>query len=359
MKILRFALLAVLSGSNALAQPNSFPSSGNVMIGTVHPDFKLTVGASHTHLQLRRESTETTGGNLVFLELYQSENSPATVPEVYPSIRFHHSNRFWHRIEGRQNGIHFKDGWPLSDNYTPIYAGNASLIGRVGINTFSPEAQLDVVGSIIARGSIDIREGALRSIQTSNEGGRLELHNPQKTGATTSSWTVFNMTGPYNNGLAFWRYYADGTNAGPSVFFHDDGNVGIGTTNPTHKLAVNGTIKAKEVIVETTGWSDYVLAKNYKLLPLSEVETHINANGHLPGIPSAAQVAEQGVSVGDMQARLLAKIEELTLHQIAQEKLLKAQTSQLTAQADALKAQLAAQADELSALRAVVYRSPK
>jgi hypothetical protein len=107
------------------------------------------------------------------------------------------------------------------------------------------------------------------------------------------------------------------------------GNVGIGETNPAHKLAVNGTIKAKEVIVETTGWSDYVLAKNYKLQPLADVETHINANGHLPGIPSAAQVAEQGVSVGDMQARLLAKIEELTLHIIAQEKKIAAMQSQL------------------------------
>jgi hypothetical protein len=98
------------------------------------------------------------------------------------------------------------------------------------------------------------------------------------------------------------------------------GNVGIGETNPQHKLAVNGTIKAKEVIVETTGWSDYVFADDYALQPLSEVEAHIKTNKHLPGIPSAAQVAEQGVSLGDMQARLLAKIEELTLHQIAQEK---------------------------------------
>ena len=98
------------------------------------------------------------------------------------------------------------------------------------------------------------------------------------------------------------------------------GNVGIGTINPTHKLAVNGTIKAKEVIVETTGWSDYVFADDYTLAPLSEVEAHIKTNKHLPGIPSAAQVSEQGISVGDMQAKLLAKIEELTLHQIAQEK---------------------------------------
>jgi hypothetical protein len=94
------------------------------------------------------------------------------------------------------------------------------------------------------------------------------------------------------------------------------GNVGIGTTNPTHKLAVNGMIKAKEVIVETTGWSDYVFADDYALAPLAEVEAHIKEHKHLPGIPSVAQVAEQGVSVGDMQARLLAKVEELTLYVI-------------------------------------------
>lgn len=97
------------------------------------------------------------------------------------------------------------------------------------------------------------------------------------------------------------------------------GNVGIGTTNPTQKLSVNGTIRAKEVIVDT-GWSDYVFAPDYRLAPLSEVEQHIKAEGHLPGIPSAAEVADHGITVGDMQSRLLAKIEELTLHQIEQEK---------------------------------------
>ena len=98
------------------------------------------------------------------------------------------------------------------------------------------------------------------------------------------------------------------------------GNVGIGTTNPTEKLSVNGKIRAKEIIVETTGWSDCVFAKDYKLAPLSEVEQHIQQQGHLPGVPSATEVAENGVSVGNMQAVLLAKVEELTLHLIAQEK---------------------------------------
>jgi hypothetical protein len=98
------------------------------------------------------------------------------------------------------------------------------------------------------------------------------------------------------------------------------GNVGIGTLQPTHKLSVNGSIRAKEVVVETTGWADYVLKPGYDLTPLADVEKHIEEHGHLPGIPSADQVAERGVNVGDMQAKLLAKIEELTLHQIRQEK---------------------------------------
>ncbi len=56
------------------------------------------------------------------------------------------------------------------------------------------------------------------------------------------------------------------------------GNIGIGTTNPTQKLSVNGTIQAKEVIVQT-GWSDYVFAKGYRLAPLAEIERHIEIDG--------------------------------------------------------------------------------
>lgn len=97
------------------------------------------------------------------------------------------------------------------------------------------------------------------------------------------------------------------------------GNVGIGMTTPTHKLSVNGTIRAKEIIVDTL-WADYVFDDSYRLAPLTEVEQHIRAKKHLPGIPSAAEVAEHGVSMGDMQSKLLSKVEELTLHLVAQEK---------------------------------------
>jgi hypothetical protein len=96
------------------------------------------------------------------------------------------------------------------------------------------------------------------------------------------------------------------------------GNVGIGTTSPTYPLTVNGTVRAKEVIVDT-GWSDYVFDPGYSLMPLREVKRRIQVDGHLPGIPSAMEVKTGGISLGEMQARLLQKIEELTLHQIAQE----------------------------------------
>ena len=98
-----------------------------------------------------------------------------------------------------------------------------------------------------------------------------------------------------------------------------NGNVGIGTSAPQYRLSVNGTVQAKEVIVNS-GWADYVFAPGYKLQPLVEVEKFIEQNHHLPDIPSAAEVQENGVSVGGMQVKLLAKIEELTLHVIELEK---------------------------------------
>ncbi len=109
-----------------------------------------------------------------------------------------------------------------------------------------------------------------------------------------------------------------------------NGNVGIGTNDPgAYKLAVNGNVHAKEVTVDLIGWPDYVFEENYTLPTLSQVEQHIKEKGHLVNIPSAKEVEENGVQLGEMNKKLLEKIEELTLYAIAQQKQLKEQEARL------------------------------
>jgi hypothetical protein len=97
--------------------------------------------------------------------------------------------------------------------------------------------------------------------------------------------------------------------------FYFNGNVSIGTTSPQHLLHVAGTVGAEEVIVSATG-ADYVFQPDYHLSSLDEVNSYIKENHHLPDVPSAAEMQTKGLSLGEMQTKLLAKIEELTLHMI-------------------------------------------
>ena len=107
------------------------------------------------------------------------------------------------------------------------------------------------------------------------------------------------------------------------------GDVGIGVSDPQYRLDVagtvhayniitDGTIRASEIIVNTTG-ADFVFADDYQLRPLSEVKTFIQENKHLPEIKSAQEMQEDGVRVNELQTQLLQKIEELTLYLIQQE----------------------------------------
>ena len=114
------------------------------------------------------------------------------------------------------------------------------------------------------------------------------------------------------------------------LFIAQGGNVGIGTTNPGHKLDVHGTIRAEEVIVELFT-PDYVFRDGFALKSLEEVEEFIEANDHLPGVPSETDIDNHGASLGDMQAVLLQKIEELTLYTIEQQKELARQKGTIAA----------------------------
>ncbi|MCC9074317.1 hypothetical protein LNQ49_22240 [Flavobacterium sp. F-65] len=111
-----------------------------------------------------------------------------------------------------------------------------------------------------------------------------------------------------------------GTGGGNQPLILDAARVGIGTANPDAKLAVNGTIHSQEVKVDMLGWSDFVFKKEYNLPTLAEVEKHIKENGHLENIPNEEEVLKNGINLGEMNAKLLQKIEELTLYMIEMKK---------------------------------------
>ena len=99
------------------------------------------------------------------------------------------------------------------------------------------------------------------------------------------------------------------------IVIDKNGNVAIGDFLPTNKLDVNGTMRAKEVIVET-GWADYVFEKNYKLRSIEEMEQFINENKHLPNIPKASEIEKNGLKVGETNKAMMEKIEELAMYVI-------------------------------------------
>jgi hypothetical protein len=131
---------------------------------------------------------------------------------------------------------------------------------------------------------------------------------------------------PPTQGLGPLALYEDGgLRAGPSLRVHPNGRVSIGevstNTDYEYQLYVGGGIlteRMKVALKTSTEWSDHVFAPNYRLMPLDEVAVFISENGHLPNVPSADCMVEEGMDVVKTNAMLLEKIEELTLHVIVQ-----------------------------------------
>ncbi|OJV36328.1 MAG: hypothetical protein BGO29_03915 [Bacteroidales bacterium 36-12] len=212
-------------------------------------------------------------------------------------------------------------------NFTsPFFTINT--IGNVGIGTTNPQYVLDVNGKIytndeviVSRHNIDI-------------GGTVSIVNPAKTEpGQASTWNIYNMGGTYGNSLQFWAYDNTGCGGGmcnSRLTLMDSGNVGIGISNPQHKLDVKGTIRATEVLVQSVDqFADFVFDDDYRLRPLTEVNSFIKNNKHLPGIPSATEVKENGMSLVEMQVKLLLKIEELTLYAIDLQKTIDLQNAKI------------------------------
>jgi len=215
-----------------------------------------------------------------------------------------------------------------SINYSWTVSGDDiyRLEGNVGIGTTEPGANLEVRNSeygIVVSDPVVI---ANRLYLCGNSG---DVSVGKNLRTKFNEWSNADIAAPSTgmvmdkySDISFWNRAADAPEGlgTTKLTILNNGNIGIGTVNPQSKLAVNGTITAKEVIVTLDGWADYVFEDDYKLMPIDELEQSIKKNKHLPGIPSAESVAENGVSLGEMQAKLLQKIEELTLYMIEQNK---------------------------------------
>ena len=268
-------------------------SSGNVGIGTISPNAKLdvsgTIRLNDNALYLHTTTDQWHG--LVF-------DATANGPRLFG-----------------YGGITF--GTMSTGTYIEKMRINSN--GNVGIGTNAPSQTLDINGRINVSNGVIQRGGA--PLTTTSDLGLYSLQSGMYMRFVTNN--------------APFRFYSDGgtapfygTNALMSI--ESSGWVGINTTNmdPQYKLSVKGAIHAEKVVVEI-GWADYVFNKDYQLMPLKELENYISENKHLPNIPSASEVEDNGVDVGAVQAKQMEKIEEMSLYIIEMNKMIQEQSQQI------------------------------
>lgn len=234
-------------------------------------------------------------------------------PSAYRTVRFDASS-----TDGNAS-------WEFYNSSTAKTLVNIKQNGMMGVGTFYPEAALHVTSvNVLANGN---RMAAV-------------------LGNTYNDWTAFGginggkIRGS-NEGYLDLETYAAGTNsnlylnlssAGNVIVANGGGKVGIGTVTPQAKLSVNGDIFAKKVKVTQAGWPDFVFETSYPLMELNSLGAFIRENKHLPGIPPAREVEKEGLDIGDNQAKMMQKIEELTLYILELNRKLEKQQEQLVQQ---------------------------
>jgi hypothetical protein len=308
---------------------NIFPANDNVGIGTTIPEVRLHI--KKNALLGDNSSTSNTIDDLVLLQVPYSSLTPSTYNGTgYKwGLRFFGTNESGYKFH-KSAGIYAvsEDGSYGFNRAVGLAFHTASLDsqdkerfrissnGNVGIGISDPQYRLHVNGTFTAS-SITVQNS-----DTWQSG--LNIYNNLNNGFQ------FNVGGTTNQVLGTGNLGIYGSEANKYLLaISPNGNVGIGTTSPSQKLAVNGTIRGKEVIVEGGIWPDYVFENSYELLSLNKLAEYIAHNKHLPGIPSVKEIEKTGVSLGQTNAKLLEKIEELTLYIIDQNRRLDKQQQEI------------------------------
>lgn len=262
-----------------------------------------------------------------------------------------YGNGFGHRIYNDDyNGKTYLKFAARHNSATWTDAMTITSQGNVGIGTDNPGAKLELYDV-----SSNLTLLKLRNYNWAcDQRTAIEFWNGANKNFATSR-IVSQMDGCGNDGeaLVFETQSAGATSATPKMTIHANGNVGIGTTDGSYRLtvagqtrigtlkptgthsdamlAVDGKVVSKSLYVTSLNWADFVFEKDYKLPKLSEIEAYYTTYGHLPLIPTAAEVKEKGIDVGEMNKLLLQKIEELTIIVVEQDKKMQLQDSRIKA----------------------------
>ncbi|MDQ0638313.1 hypothetical protein QF042_001878 [Pedobacter sp. W3I1] len=312
-------ILFVLSGGSLAYAQNTFPTNGPAGIGTLSPDAPLqifvgpdskpagVVSAAQTTLKLSRFGT----GNYSYHESAE--------------FRIAHGGPYYSgsRLDLYVNGGNNQNNIPDQHAMTWQYNGN------VGIGTNNPTTLLQLGDfnssnqpkQVLIPGNYNFERLQLGQLGNGNSALEMVNHN-----SAENSYGIRLMANIDNGGPGLQFQYAkskssyDALEYQTAMFLDLNGQIGIGTLTPREKLSVNGNIRAREVKVEATNWPDYVFEKDYNLGTLKGLASYIKANKHLPGMPTAEEITNKGLELGEMVRLQQEKIEELTLHLIEKEK---------------------------------------
>lgn len=215
---------------------------------------------------------------------------------------------------------------------TPVVRMHINQDGNIGLGTVAPlhHLQIDAAAAntvnMISIQNTAIANSRLLVGNTSSDYAVIA----QRNGNIVESYTDLHLVAANTGNIYFETGRVDAT-APIRMTILNNGSVGIGTsTTGTNKLAVEGTIAARRVkVTQSNPWPDYVFHEGYQLPLLDDVATFVAEHKHLPGIPGAADIAKEGQDLGEMNRKLLEKVEELTLYLIQQQKKNEEQQAQI------------------------------